>query len=38
VLSFVVLWDASHPLHVGRNGSFAYFPGLFGAFLNAPEE
>jgi len=38
VLSFVVLWDASHPLHVGRNGSFAYFPGLFGGFLNAPEE
>jgi len=38
VLSFVVQWDASHPLHVGRNGSFAYFPGLFGAFLNAPEE
>lgn len=35
VLSFVVQWDASHPLHVGRNGSFAYFPGLFGAFLNA---
>lgn len=38
VLSFVVQWDASHPLHVGRNGSFTYFPGLFGAFLNAPEE
>jgi peptide/nickel transport system substrate-binding protein len=37
VLSFVVQWDASHPLHVGRNGSFAYFPGLLGAFLNAPE-
>jgi ABC-type transport system substrate-binding protein len=37
VLSFVVQWDASHPLHVGRDGSFTYFPGLFGGFLNAPE-
>lgn len=37
VMSYVVQWDASHPLHVGRNGSFTYFPGLFGAFLNAPE-
>ncbi len=37
VLSYVVQWDASHPLHVGRDGSFTYFPGLFGAFLNAPE-
>lgn len=38
VLSYVVQWDAAHPLHVGRDGSFAYFPGLFGAFLNAPAE
>ena len=37
VLSYVVQWDASHPLHVGRDGSFTYFSGLFGAFLNAPE-
>jgi ABC-type transport system substrate-binding protein len=37
VLSFGVQWDASHPLHVGRDGSFTYFPGLFGGFLNAPE-
>lgn len=37
VLSYVVQWDASHPLHVGRDGSFTYFPGLFGGFLNAPE-
>lgn len=35
VLSYVVQWDASHPLHVGRDGSFTYFPGLFGGFLNA---
>jgi ABC-type transport system substrate-binding protein len=37
VLSYVVQWDAEHPLHVGRDGSFTYFPGLFGPFLNAPE-
>ena len=37
VLSYGVQWDASHPLHVGRDGSFSYFPGLFGGFLNAPE-
>jgi len=37
VMSYVVQWDASHPLHVGRDGSFSYFPGLFGGFLNAPE-
>lgn len=36
VLSFLVQWDASHPLHVGRTGSFAYFSGIFGAFMNAP--
>lgn len=36
VLSYAVQWDASHPLHVGRDGSFTYFGALFGAFLNAP--
>jgi ABC-type transport system substrate-binding protein len=36
VMSWVVQWDAAHPLHVGRVGDFAYFSGLFGAFLNAP--
>ncbi len=36
VTSYVVQWDAEHPLHVGRDGSFTYFPGLFGQFLNAP--
>ncbi|MEZ4718672.1 MAG: ABC transporter substrate-binding protein [Caldilineaceae bacterium] len=35
VMSYVVQWDASHPLHTGRDGSFTYFPGLFGQFLNA---
>lgn len=38
VLSYVVQWDAAHPLHVGRNGSFTYFPGLFDGFLNPPAE
>jgi ABC-type transport system substrate-binding protein len=37
VLSYGVQWDATHPLHVGRDGSFTYFPGLFGQFLNAPQ-
>ncbi len=36
LLSYAVQWDAAHPLHVGRDGSFTYFPGLFGQFLNAP--
>jgi len=38
VMSYYVQWDAASPLHVGRDGSFTYFPGLFGQFLNAPEE
>ncbi len=37
ILSLVLQWDAEHPLHVGRDGSFTYWPGLFGPFLNAPE-
>ncbi len=36
VLSYVVQWDAAHPLHVGRDGNFTYFSGLFGGFLNPP--
>ncbi len=36
VLSWGIQWDASHPLHVGRDGSFTYFSGFFGSFLNAP--
>jgi peptide/nickel transport system substrate-binding protein len=36
VLSYVVQWDAAHPLHVGRDGSFTYFSALFGGFLNPP--
>ncbi len=38
VMSFVVQWDAAHPLHVGRDGSFTYFSALWGGFLNAPAE
>ena len=37
VLSYVVQWDAAHPLHVGRVGDFAYFSGTFGGFLNPPQ-
>jgi ABC-type transport system substrate-binding protein len=36
VLSYAVQWDAEHPLHKGRDGSFTYFPGLFGGLLNPP--
>ena len=36
VLSYAVQWDATHPLHKGRDNSFTYFPGLFGGFLNPP--
>lgn len=35
VATFVVQWDAAHPLHVGRDGSFSYWGYLFKAFLNA---
>jgi hypothetical protein len=36
VLSYAVLWDAEHPLHVGRAGDFAYFSALWGGLLNPP--
>ena len=36
VLSYAVQWDADHPLHKGRDGSFSYFPGLFTGVLNPP--
>lgn len=38
VVSWAMQWDAAHPLHVGNTGAFSYFSGLWGAFLNAPEE
>ena len=36
VTSYAVQWDAANPLHVGRDGSFTYFPALWGGFLNPP--
>jgi ABC-type transport system substrate-binding protein len=36
VMSYVMQWDAAHPLHVGRAGDFTYFSALFGGFLNPP--
>jgi peptide/nickel transport system substrate-binding protein len=38
VLTYAVQWDAEHPLHVGRDGSFTYFAALWGGFLNPPPE
>jgi len=38
VMTYAVQWDAAHPLHVGRDGSFTYWTYLFKAFLNAPAE
>jgi len=36
VLTYAVQWDADNELHLGRDNSFTYFPGLFGGFLNPP--
>jgi len=36
VMSFAVQWDAEHPLHRGRTGTFQTFADWFGGFLNAP--
>jgi peptide/nickel transport system substrate-binding protein len=36
VATFVAMWDASSPMHVGNAGQFAYFGSFFGTFLNAP--
>jgi peptide/nickel transport system substrate-binding protein len=33
ILNFERLWDATHPLHVGRTGAFRYFQILFGGFV-----
>ncbi len=38
VMSYIVQWDASNPLHKGNTGAFTYFNALWGAFLNAPSE
>ncbi len=36
VLSFAAPWDAEHPLHAGRTGTFQPFIDTFGGLLNAP--
>lgn len=36
VATYAVQWDKANKLHVGNTGNFDYWPGLFGAFLNAP--
>lgn len=35
VMSWIVAWDASSPLHVGNTGAFEYFTYLWGNLLNA---
>ncbi len=34
--SWIVQWDASNPLHVGRETQFAYLTATFGGYLNPP--
>jgi ABC-type transport system substrate-binding protein len=36
VLSFAIQWDAAHPLHAGRTGTFQAFLDRFGGFLHPP--
>lgn len=36
VMSWIVQWDASNPLHIGNTGSFEYFSTLWGNLLNLP--
>jgi len=36
VLSYAMMWDAEHPLHVGNTGGFDYFSAFWGSFLNPP--
>jgi ABC-type transport system substrate-binding protein len=36
VLSYVVQWDAEHPLHKGREGTFQLFLDRFDGFLRPP--
>ena len=35
VMSWVVAWDAAHPLHIGNTGAWEYFTYLWGNLLNA---
>ena len=36
LVTFAVQWDAEHPLHRGRKGTFPTFASWFGGFLNPP--
>jgi len=36
VASYIAMWDAASPLHVGNTKQFSYWGAFFGAFLNAP--
>jgi peptide/nickel transport system substrate-binding protein len=36
VLSYAIRWDAAHPLHRGREGTFQAFTDRFGGFLHPP--
>jgi ABC-type transport system substrate-binding protein len=38
VMTFVVQWDAAHPLHTGNDGNFAYWTYFFNQYLNPPPE
>jgi len=38
IMSLMIQWDASHPLHIGNTGAFTYFSSLWGGFINAPSE
>ena len=34
--SYISMWDAASPLHVGNTKQFSYWGAFFGSFLNAP--
>lgn len=36
IVSFAAQWDYLSPIHKGNTGSFEYWPGLWGGFLNPP--
>jgi ABC-type transport system substrate-binding protein len=36
VMSYALRWDAAHPLHRGREGTFRGFQDRFGGFLHPP--
>jgi ABC-type transport system substrate-binding protein len=36
VASYIAMWDAASPMHVGNTGQFSYWGAFFGSFLNAP--